>query len=398
MAARSTVAWLMLVAACSATTKSKLGPGEGGESSGAGAGSSGTGLGVTGSGSTGTGEMQCGKSTVGNQVPGAMLILLDRSGSMGDTPDGGNGTTKWDSTIVAVTQMVKVAKLTLEVGLLPFPKGDFSPDAAAGCFLNPAAPGCAAVLADGGCADVGTVPAVPIQPLAQNGAAIISWLGQNGPYGGTPTLHALMNAFTITKAHKTAGQRFVVLITDGVPNTAQPPFGPLPAMQVECKQLPDIEKVVVDGASGTPSVHTYVIGSPGSEAAAKHLSQLAVNGKTQKDAACSVAAGNCHYQIGTANFEKDLAAVLAAIAGSVSDCIFDVPQGQNIDPNLVNVTVTDGMGKASEIFKDPAHQDGWDYADAAQDKIQLFGPACAAFKAGKGSAITIILGCQSKIK
>jgi hypothetical protein len=400
MLRRHWAALLMIAAACSASTKSKLDPGETSGSNGAGAGSTGPGLGVggSGSGSTASGEMQCGKSTVGNQIPGALLLLLDRSGSMGDPADGKSGQTKYDAMQVAVSQMVKLAKPTLEVGLLPFPKGDYDSTASAGCFINPSAPGCAAILADGGCKDVATMPVVAIQPLVQNAPAIVSWLNQNGPYGGTPTLYALINAFAIAKAHKTAGQRFVLLVTDGVPNTAQPPFGPLPAMQTDCKQLSDIEKVVADAAAGTPSVHTYVIGSPGSESAAKHLSQLAINGKTKKDPACSAAAGNCHYQIGTANFEKDLTAVLGSIAGSVSDCIFDMPMGENIDPNLVNVTITDGMGKQTEIFKDPAHQDGWDYADAAQDKIQLFGPACATFKAGKGSTITIILGCQSKIK
>jgi hypothetical protein len=50
------------------------------------------------------------------------------------------------------------------------------------------------------------------------------------------------------------------------------------------------------------------------------------------------------------------------------------------------------------VLKDPSHQNGWDYADATHTKIKLYGPACDAYKAAKGNKITIILGCQSKIK
>jgi len=74
-----------------------------------------------------------------------------------------------------------------------------------------------------------------------------------------------------------------------------------------------------------------------------------------------------------------------------------MPEGQDVDPNLVNVTVETPNGP-EEVLKDPAHADGWDYADAEKTKIQLFGPACDAYKASKGNKITIILGCESKIK
>ncbi len=389
---------ILALAACSAAG-SRLD----GNSSGAGDGSSGAGAGLStgslgaGDGSTGTGEQQCGKSTFGNEVPGALLLLVDKSGSMGDPPSGKNGTSKWTSTVSALGQMLKVASPTLQVGLLPFPAGKFNDQQAALCIIQPNAPGCAQLLADFGCTDVDKQPVVAIQPLTENAPAIASWLNQNNPGGGTPTLHALMNAYAIMKAYPAKGQRFVLLITDGEPNVATPPAGPFPAMGAECGDIPAIEKVAADAANGKPSVDTFVIGSPGSEGAKTFLSQVALNGKTAKDPACSAAAGNCHYQIGTANFEKELAGVLASIAGSVSNCIFDMPEGQNIDPNLVNVTIETGQG-SSEVLKDAKHVDGWDYADGAQTKIQLFGPACDAYKAGKGNKITIILGCQSKVK
>jgi hypothetical protein len=403
---RRRISWLgfvLGVAACSATSSSKFD----GASSGSGADSGGVGGGLSvtsglGSGESSTGsEMACGMSTVGNEVPGALLLLLDKSGSMQESANGNNGPSKWSATVSAVKAMVKGSSPTLEVGLLPFPEGKFNSIVMQQCIFPipglPQPPNCPQILADGGCKDVATQPVVPVKPLLEKGAAIMSWLDQSDPDGGTPTLHALRNAYAIMKAHPTPGQRYVLLVTDGVPNTAQPPVFPLPAMQSECGELPDIEKEAALAANGTPPVHTFVIGSPGSEGAAESLSTIALNGMTAKDPACSPKNGDCHYQIGSANFEKELADVLAAIAGSVGDCVFDMPEGQNVDPNLVNVTVAT-MNGPQEVLKDPAHADGWDYADGEKTKIQLYGPACDAYKASKGNTITIILGCESKIK
>lgn len=351
-------------------------------------------------GSTGT-EMACGMSTFGNEIPGSLLLLLDKSGSMDEAASGNSGPSKWDATVAAVNTMVKDASPSLEVGLLPFPEGKFNSLSMQQCLFPipgvPQPPNCPEILADGGCKDVAVEPVVPVKPLLEKAPAITSWLGQNSPDGGTPTLHALRNAYAIMKAHSTPGQRYVLLVTDGVPNTAQPPAFLLPAMQTDCGELADIENEAALAANGSPSVHTFVIGSPGSESAAESLSKIALNGMTAKDPACSPSAGDCHYQIGSADFEKDLADVLAAIAGSVGDCTFDMPEGEDVDPNLVNVTVetTDGP---QEVLKDSAHVDGWDYVDADKSKIQLFGPSCDAYKASKGNKITIILGCESKIK
>jgi len=386
-----------LLAACSASNSSKFsGSSESTANSGTGATlSTGSSLG-SGDSSTGA-EMQCGKSTFGNEIPGTLLLLLDKSGSMGDPPNGNSGASKWSSTVAAVKAMLKAASPTLQVGLLPFPAGKFNDQAASLCLLNPAAQGCPALLADMGCKDVDAEPVVPVVPLLEKGPAIVSWLDQNDPGGGTPTLYALKNAYAYMKTVKTPGQRFVLLITDGEPNTSQPAFFPLPAMQLDCGELPMMEKETADAANGSPSVHTFVIGSPGSEGANDFLSQLALNGQTPKSAGCSAAAGDCHYQIGTANFEKELADVLGKIAGSVSDCVFEMPDGQDVDPNLVNVTVETPSGPI-EVLKDSSHADGWDYTDASKSKIQLFGPSCDTYKAAKGTKITIILGCESKLK
>ncbi len=391
-------ALLLLLAAlifdCSATTGSELEDGSGNNGSGAATGTTNLGGGLGQGGEAGFNGQECGKSTFGNEVPGSLLLVLDRSGSM-DEEAGGQ--TKWAGTKTAINAMTSAASPELEMGLLPFPLGNFDSGALLGCLLNPQAPNCAAILADGGCADVATSPAVAIAKLGQNAAVINGWLSSNGANGNTPTLYALKNGYEILKQHPAKGQRFALLITDGEPTVYMPPFGGLPAMYDLCGSQADIESEVLKAANSAPAIVTFVIGSPGSEGAASFLSQLALNGNTAKDPNCTPAAGNCHYQIGSANYQQELKDVLEKIAGTISDCIFALPEGEEVDPNLVNVTIETANGTVT-IYKDPAHQDGWDYTDSTQTKIQLFGPACDLYKAQKGNSITIILGCESILK
>jgi hypothetical protein len=401
---RRAVAWawavgcgLALAAGCSASSDEN-----GSSSSSSGSQSSGTSSGQGGSfGSGGSGSFngeQCGKSTFGNQVPGSLLLILDRSGSMND--DGGF---KWSGTVAAINQMVNGADPATEIGLLAYPAGNFDSTGLIGCLPplgDPAAGNCPAILADGGCTDVNNTPDVGINPVQQSGGPISSWLSQNGPDGNTPTLHALRNGYKILKGYSATGQLYALLITDGEPTLYTPAMNVgglmLPEMNLACGEQADIENEVLAASNGTPGVSTFVIGSPGSEPAAPFLSQLAVHGNTGKTG-CNVGAGDCHFQVGTGNFQQDLQSALDQISGVISDCIFDLPQGDDVDPNFINVKVEGASGDV-EILKDPSHQDGWDYTDGTQTKIQLYGPACNQYKDQKGNTITIILGCETVLK
>ena len=390
-----------VVAACSA---SDADDGDRRGSAGSGADATGGlggnfGLGSGGQNSSGTGVGGgCGESTFGNEVSGSLLVVLDRSGSMSDSA-GNGGTSKWAATVSAINAMTAAASPQLEMGVLPFPAGNFDGGGAQGvtCFLNPSAPGCDAFFADFGCKDVAMSPAVAIAPLAQNAGTISGWLAGESPGGNTPTLYALKYGYDIIRAHPTNGQRFVLLITDGEPTVATPAMLNLPAMATACEDLAAIEAEVGAAAAASPGVNTFVIGSPGSEGAASFLSQLALNGNTAKSAGCSAAAGDCHYQIGSANFEQELAMALQDIAGQISDCVFELPIDEDTDPNLVNVTVDTPDGTV-DVYKDVTHQDGWDYTDGSQTKIQLFGPVCELYKQTPGNQVNIILGCPTVVK
>jgi hypothetical protein len=261
---------------------------------------------------------------------------------------------------------------------------------------------CKALFADGGCKDIDPEPVVPIGPLSMTQGPINDWLSSHDPGGNTPTLHALKTAYGIMSALPTEGQRFTLLITDGEPTTYSPAQihrrVHAPESNVECKTLPDIEAEALAAAQGNPPIKTFVIGSPGSEPAGQFLSQVAINGLTQKSANCSAAAKDCHYQIGKGNFQADLEEVLKQIAGLVSDCVFAIPMGtEEVDPTLVNVVLETSSGNINVYF-DTSHQDGWDYTDATQSKVQLFGPACEKYKSEKGAKVDIILGCKTVTK
>jgi hypothetical protein len=385
-------------AACSASNTNQNGTNAGaGGNGGDGAGGNNVGGDVIAGGSSGTGTIteSCGASTFANQVPASVLVVLDKSGSMA----GGSGQPdKWGPTVQAMKAMMAAASPDLGMGLLPFPEGKFDDSGLVACGLNPTSPQCAAIFADGGCQDVAMTPVVELGPLSQTQTPIVAWLDANGPGGGTPTLWALKRAYAYMAPLAVPGERFVLLITDGEPNTYTPGIpGFFPDANVECKTLAEIEAEALAAAMGTPKIKTFVIGSPGSESAADFLSQVAINGETQKSPTCSAAAGDCHYQIGQANFQQELEAVLADISGKLSECVFEIPDGENADPDYVNVQLESG-GMTTQLYKDTSHMDGWDYTDGSHTKVELFGPACEKFKTEQDAKVSIVLGCKTVVK
>jgi hypothetical protein len=357
------------------STASSSEGGQSGDGGGSGNGDGGSGSNTQAvSVSVGTGSFggeECGRSAFGAQVPASILIVLDKSGSMAGL-DGAPD--KWFPTVSALTTLTQTAPPELNLGLLPFPADD----------CNPASVG----LTDGCCTDVSPAPVVQVKPLATSGPEIVTWLNANGPTNGTPTLWALKYGYNILKTLTTEGERFLLLVTDGAPNVAEnlPLIGPV---NQQCGVLEDMIAETAAASGEDPVVKTFVIGAPGSESAASFFGQIEEAGLT---------APNGYFQIGSANYEADLQAALDAITGLVSDCVFALPDGEDIDPNKVNVVIETADGQEIEVFRDEAHVDGWDYTDASQDKIQLFGPACELYKSAAQNRITIILGCETVVK
>lgn len=385
---------LLMVAAvplaCSAGAEKEGSPG-GLTSADSGAGLNGDAGGFNGE--AGDDDAACASATyTGKKVPASLLVLLDRSASMSDAG-------KWTAAVAALRSALTKSDDELPVGLLTYPEGKFSSAGLISCTLNPAGAGCPALLADSGCKDIATTPEVLVDLLKVTRAKIDTSLGATKPTGdNTPTRWALKNAWAYMQKLAAKSDRYVVLVTDGEPTTYSPKTAFTPEMALECKDQKTIETETLAAFSGTPAVKTFVIGAPGSEKAAPHLSNIAVNGGTRRTPTCNAAAGQCHYQIGSGSFEADLAKALEEITGKIATCIFEVPTGTDVDPLRVNVSVESG-GKSTDTYRDASHTDGWDYTDGSKSRVEVFGPLCDQIKANPSTvSVKILLGCKTRVK
>lgn len=336
-------------------------------------------------------DAACASATyTGKKIPASLLILQDRSASMRDS-------SKWSSAVSALKSALAKADDELPVGLLYYPEGKFKLNPF--CITSPTATGCPAALADNGCKDIKTTPDVLVDLLKVTRAKITTSLDGTSPDGDTtPTRWALKNSWAYMQKLAAKSDRYVVLVTDGEPTTYTPATLGLPEMGLECKDQATIESETLAASTGTPAVKTFVIGAPGSEKAAPHLSRIAVNGKTRRTPTCDPAKGECHYQIGTGSFEADLAKALEEITGKIATCIFEVPTGTDVDPARVNVSVETG-GKSTDAYRDSSHADGWDYTDDTKTRIEVFGPLCDDIKKNPSTvAVKILLGCKTRVK
>jgi hypothetical protein len=343
-------------------------------------------------GEAGDDDAACASATfTGKKIPASLLVLLDRSGSM--AKDG-----KWTAAVSALKGALSKSDNDLPVGLLFYPEGKFDSSKLAACTFNPAAAGCAEAYADSGCKDIKTTPDVLVDVLTKTRTVINSKLDATDPNGDTtPTRWALKNSWAYMATLAAKADRYVVLVTDGEPTTYQAKMTvgsfTIPESALECKDKPTIEAEAAAASAGTPPVKTFVIGAPGSESAAPHLSKIAVNGKTRRTPTCDPSK-DCHYQIGSGSFGADLEKALAEITGKIATCIFEVPTGTDVDPNRVNVSVD-----MKDAYRDESHADGWDYTDATKTRIEVFGPMCDQIKSNPSTVtVKILLGCKTRVK
>ena len=143
----------------------------------------------------------------------------------------------------------------------------------------------------------------------------------------------------------------------------------------------------------TSGVTTYAIGLEGSNQ--RQMNLLAAAGGT--DSGIFIGAG--------ATAEQELLAALDEIRNETLSCDFPVPEANDasmeVDPSKLNVTFTDGSGRAATFRQVPAQQDcadlgAWYYDDpAAPTRISLCPTACDAVQNDPGAEIQILIGCTT---
>jgi hypothetical protein len=310
------------------------------------------------------------------QVSANVELVVDASASMGEPVAGANGLTKWEVTRDALLEgVVGVTGTGLsastQVGMLPYPLSDVRLD-------------------ERTCIDAALW--IPRAPLGDAGSAQRSLIAERllriEPSGITSTFDAYNTVFLHDFATKMpAGSRIVVLVTDG-DSTAQDCSNP----EVE-SAAEDPSPIVGSIASANKQlgVRTIVIGTAGSEANRKWLSEAALKGGTAA-AGCDVELGNCHIDL-SADMSLSLTNTLASIVGSVPQCTFELPPpitGGAADVDRLTVVLNSG-GQSALLLRSTQSDcsTGWILEGQV---IRVCPESCSAVRDG---SVEIMIACPN---
>lgn len=113
--------------------------------------------------------------------------------------------------------------------------------------------------------------------------------------------------------------------------------------------------------------------------------------------------GGKWFPVCSADFNAVLGEIGKTVNASVA-CELGIPtvDGQELDPDHVNVKVKSPDGKTTDVLKDDSAgcdsgANGWQYSQDGT-KIVLCGQACDDVKASPDSKVTVEFGCQTKVK
>jgi hypothetical protein len=377
------------------------GGGNGAGLSGAGA-SQGNGGGISGPSGPGSGPGSGGGSCASNKTkamakPLDMYIMLDQSGSMGDSVPGG---TKWSAVTQAIGSFVGqpgAAGLGVGLGYFGVPAGGGSCNTTCNNAADCGGAGCGPCIAhvcfggssggDSCTASDYAIPAIEIATLPgmnnTQSMAIVNSMGMHSPTTGTPTAPALQGA--IDHAEFWVGQHpdhvvIAVLATDGLPEECSP------------QDIPSIAAIANAGFTADPSIITFVIGV-GTEVA--NLNAIAAGGGS----------GSAFIIDTTMNVTQQFLDALNKIRGASLGCTYEIPMpmGQKPDFNKVNVEYTPGGGGMTETIPNvpdaahcPASGDGWYYDNNANPtQIVMCPSTCQKLGADSTGEVNIAIGCTT---
>jgi len=248
-------------------------------------------------------------------------------------------------------------------------------------------------------------------------------LDKQAPQGATPLVGALVLAYAYlhqeaggkcaTPPCGAPGNRFVVLITDGVDSCPDPDFDNAPcggSTAIPCTHyLLDTE---TDKAHKV-NIRTFVIGAPGSELGRGFLSQLAFKGGTANNSgSCDHSnadgtTGNCHFDMtATSDFATDLSNALVSISGKAVGCEFSVPTTLDSSTDKgVNIQYTAGNQDPVCIRQDNSKAcdqgaNGWQYGvnpDGTPNlsKVVICGEPCDTIKNSSSIKVDVLVGCDT---
>ena len=311
------------------------------------------------------GTCECaGTSAEAKAVQLAMLVMLDKSGSMLDTTPGGE--TRWEMVKQALNQFFASAEATgIKVALSYFPVEEPSGTACTtNYYYSPSVP-------------MGVLPGVGNAQVN----ALSSSMASTNPSGGTPTQVALSAAVQYAADWKLvfpADKTIVLLATDGQPGDG-------------CNAtLENSTEAASLGFNSDPSIATYVIG------VGPLISNL--------DSIASAGGTNKAFLVNDGNTSAFLEA-LKQIKQQAVACEYALPVppgGTSLNLNKVNFEYTSGggqtevIGNTSDLASCDPVKGGWYYDDPIQPTKLLLCPAsCSTIQADLGAKVNVLLGCDT---
>lgn len=323
-------------------------------------------------------------------APVNVLLVVDKSGSMTDQPEGFS-LDKWSAMKEALGAALSSAPASVRFGLLAFPdaRGSTIPLDCEGDL-------CCAVPEGGDAINVAVGP--------RSVEAIGSALAETPPGGGTPTAAALSRAlayFTLGEGRDLDGDRYVLLATDGGPNcngglscdasSCTPNLdGAAQCADVNCCEgagefcLDDEAVIAAIEELSLAGIFTFVVGIPGTENYTPSLDAFARAGGVPR-----VGADHDYFAVSAASGVSGLTGVLTSITTELirsCEIALTAPPAQ---PSLVNVAID------CEVLPKEG-ESGWDYDDPqAPTSLIIRGPACDAIKANGARRVDVVYGCTT---
>lgn len=423
--------WLSMTSACSCDDKkNSADAGDGGHANDGGALHDTTGIGFD----PFDPANQCGQRTVDTtQVPGHILLVFDRSGSMND-PLGDS--TRWQKAVSAINTALAAAPDDLSVGLVMFPNlGSATYEEA--CMVP-------------------TAPSVPLAPLSSSRTAIRDFLASIDAQAATPLMGASEFAWEYMRTYSEAGNKAIAVITDGneycntdfldrreyfeqatamkdlgvrtfvvglqtnnaflsklasLGGTAR--FGGcdldcgvasgICSTESECSNgqiCSPIGYAVVPGVCGCtdnsqcPSGYSCLNGQNIPEG---YWVQNVENHVVPSQCVKNTTAECCHHSVAATNFEAEFATTLQSITRQLASCEFEVPSSSGpFDPSQVNVGVTfSGQPRAVLPRSEDAATSSWNYTDGTNRRLIIQGPICQQVIENSGVRVEIVIGCST---
>ncbi len=296
-------------------------------------------------------DAACVTTHAGARLPVDVLLIFDRSGSMVEDPSTGQVCmpqatcpSKWNQATAAIEQAVMNTESTVRWGLMMFPS-----------------PGLGATTCQ-------VVAGAQVSIAPMNAVAITTALLATAPSGSTPTTAALTLAGDYLNTLTTPNQRFMVLVTDGLPTCAAG----------NANAADNANAVTAVAAQASRGFGTFVVGIATAQDALADATLSAMS-----TAGMHPRAGTPNYYV--TNNTAELVTALDSIASQVNSCTFSLDA---VPPVPDNVTVT-GDGNIIP----PSASNGWLYQPGMR-AITLSGEYCQRVMTGALQNVVAIFGCS----